>query len=127
MFNRIKERRNLYDEMDHLRRELDFVRRERVELQQANAGLMLDKRGAQRRIEGCEKEIAKLNAEIIEREKDALAATEKLKRREYENGLLRDQLERQTCPADCKHKNNRNACRPCSRYPFARDKYETEE
>ena len=120
MFNKIKELRILYDELNHLHIELAAVRKERDELRQANAGLMLDKRGAFRRIEA-------LNKQIIEREKDALAATEKLKRQEYENGLLRDQLERQTCPADCKHHSNPNACRPCSRYPHARDKYETEE
>ena len=59
----------------------------------------------------------------IQAEKDALEATEKLKRQEHENGQLREQLERQSCPSDCKHKTNPNACRPCSRYPFAKDKY----
>ena len=59
----------------------------------------------------------------IQAEKDALEAVEKLKRQEHENGQLREQLERQSCHSDCKHKTNPNACRPCSRYPFAKDKY----
>ena len=63
----------------------------------------------------------------IQAERDALEAVEKLKRQEHENGQLREQLERQSCPSDCKHKTNQNACRPCSRYPFARDKYEKGE
>lgn len=59
----------------------------------------------------------------IQAEKDSLEAKENLKRQEHENDLLRDKLERQSCPSDCKHKTNPNACRPCSRYPFAKDKY----
>lgn len=31
------------------------------------------------------------------------------------------------CPADCKNRKNPPACRTCTRYPHARDKYEVAE
>ena len=38
---------------------------------------------------------------------------------------LLDEATRATeCPADCKNRKNHNACRTCTRYPNAKDKYE---
>lgn len=134
MFERIKKRLDTHEELQQLRREIRVMRNENaIKTSQVN-GLMDKLKAAKARDEMHEKErkdlhaqIEQINQQVIQREKDALEATENLKRQEHENGQLREQLERQSCPADCKHKTNPNACRPCSRYPFARDKYEKGE
>lgn len=50
------------------------------------------------------------------------------RRLQGENRALLEKIEEaqrhSTCPADCVHRTNPNACRTCTRYPKARDKYE---
>ena len=60
---------------------------------------------------------------------DQAAQAEADKRRvQGENRALREKIEEaqrhSTCPADCVHRTNQNACRTCTRYPKAHDKYE---
>lgn len=60
---------------------------------------------------------------------DQAAQAEADKRRlQGENRALREKIEEaqrhSTCPADCVHRTKPNACRTCTRYPKAHDKYE---
>lgn len=120
MFKKRKALVNVNEENTELRRRISVVQ---YEAEQATKKLEEYKSFYKSHVEMHTKLLNEERDRRIQAEKDALEATEKFKRQEYENGQLRERLERQSCPADCKHRTNPNACRPCSRYPFAKDKY----
>ena len=126
MFERIQKRIDLYEEFQQLRSEVRILRHENS-IKTAQINDMLDKlKAAKARDKMHEDERADLNAQVIQREKEALEAIEKLKRQEYENGKLRDQMEPLSCDG-CIHAANYRKCASCARYPKIKDKYETEE
>ena len=63
-------------------------------------------------------ELMKSNGEIKRQMK---AADAKIKKQKHQLDEARRATE---CPADCKNRKNHNACRTCTRYPHAKDKYE---
>lgn len=66
-------------------------------------------------------ELMKSNGEIKRQMK---AADAKIKKQKHQLDEARHATE---CPADCKNRKNHNACRTCTRYPHAKDKYEVGE
>lgn len=120
MFKKRKALVNVIEENTELRRRLSVVQ---YEAEQAKKKLEEYKSFYKIHVEMHTKSLNEEREHRIQAEKNSLEAKENLKRQEHENDLLRDKLERQSCPSDCKHKTNPNACRPCSRYPFAKDKY----
>ena len=126
MFERIKKRLDTHEELQQMRREIRVMRNENaIKTSQVN-GLMDKLKAAKARDKMHEDERADLNAQIIQREKEALAATENLKRQQHENAMLREQMEPLSCDG-CIHAANYRKCASCSRYPKIKDKYETEE
>jgi ribosomal protein L19E len=126
VFERIQKRIDFYEELRQLRREVRVLRHENgIKTDQIND--LLDKlKAAKARDKMHEDERANLNAQVIQREQDALAATENLKRQQHENAMLREQMEPLSCDG-CIHAANYRKCASCARYPKIRDKYETEE
>lgn len=125
MFERIQKRIDNNEELRRLRREVRVLQHENsIKTGQIND--LLDKlKAAKARDKMHEDERADLNAQIIQREKEALAATENLKRQQHENAMLREQMEPLSCEG-CIHAANYRKCASCSRYPKIKDKYETE-
>lgn len=132
MFDRIQKRINLYTEVQQLRRTVRITQYEKGILSKQVNDLMDKLKAAKARDEMHEKEredlhaqIERLNNQVIQREKDALTATENLKRQQHENALLREQMEPLSCEG-CIHAENYRKCASCARYPKIKDKYETE-
>ena len=125
MFERIQKRIDLYEELQQLRREVRVLRHENgIKTGQIN-DLMGKLKAAKARDKMHEDERANLNAQVIQRERDALEATENLKRQQHENAMLREQMEPLSCEG-CIHAENYRKCASCARYPKIKDKYETE-
>lgn len=125
MFERIQKRLDMYEELQQLRRDVRVLRHENA-LKTSQINDLLGKlKAAKARDQMHEDERANLNAQVIQREKDALAATENLKRQQHENALLREQMEPLSCEG-CIHAANYRKCASCARYPKIKDKYETE-
>ena len=60
---------------------------------------------------------------------DELMNTTSKTKKEYAelHRQIEDAKRKTECPADCKNRKNSNACRTCTRYPHAKDKYEVAE
>ena len=126
MLERIQKRLDMYEELQQLRRDVRVLRHENaIKTNQIN-DLLGKLKAAKARDQMHEDERANLNAQVIQREKDALAATENLKRQQHENAWLREQMEPLSCDG-CIHAANYRKCASCARYPKIKDKYETEE
>ena len=133
MFERIQRRIDMYEELQKLRKDVRVLRHENALKTIQNNDLLGKLKAAKARDEMHEKEredlhaqIEQINQQVIQREKDALEATENLKRQQHENALLREQMEPLSCDG-CIHAANYRKCASCARYPKIKDKYETEE
>lgn len=77
---------------------------------------------------GLTSENEKLRQLLAAANDQATQAEAEKRRVQGRNRALREKIEEaqrhSTCPADCVHRTNPNACRTCIRYPKAHDKYE---
>lgn len=105
------------------------------EEREANSNLLkensqiTDANGSIKRALQTEKKQSDKLRQLLAAANDQAAQAEADKRRlQGENRALREKIEEaqrhSTCPADCVHRTNPNACRTCTRYQKAHDKYE---